>query len=75
MQVYCWADYDGDDALEHLRCQAADWADACGVAIGILEAKMAGDDDNDDWILVGEADGRETKDRSINYCLSCGVMV
>lgn len=25
-------DYDDVDALEHLRCQAADWADACNIA-------------------------------------------
>ena len=29
-------DYDEGDALEHLRCQAADWVDACEVAAELL---------------------------------------
>ena len=29
-------DYDEADALEHLRCQAADWVDACEVAAELL---------------------------------------
>lgn len=29
-------DYDEADALEHLRCQAADWVDACDVAADLI---------------------------------------
>ena len=34
-------DYDEADALEHLRCQAADWVDACDVAADLIR----GDDE------------------------------
>jgi hypothetical protein len=33
-------DYDEADALEHIRCQAADWADACAVAARLIRTEM-----------------------------------
>ena len=40
-------DYDEADTLEHLRCQAADWVDACDVAADLIRKKstIAGDDE------------------------------
>jgi len=37
-------DYDDADLMEHLRCQAASWADACDVAIDLIrkEARKTG---------------------------------
>ncbi len=37
-------DHDEADALEHIRCQAADWVDACSVAVELIRKEVTADE-------------------------------
>jgi hypothetical protein len=56
-------DYDEADAMVHLRCQAADWVDACGVAANLLreEVSMAGNKDTSKQVRK-KTPGRKKRD-------------